>query len=90
MRRAPLTLRLPDAGITLAKRGGGMTAFTICIPIVPEFDMMDVANPYEIFCWMRPFWRAPDLELNVLLVGHEARTTVKSFKWRRAQDARRV
>ncbi|HEX7808150.1 MAG TPA: DJ-1/PfpI family protein, partial [Thermoanaerobaculia bacterium] len=56
-----------------------MKSFTICIPIVPEFDMMDVANPYEIFSWMHAFWRLPDLELHVLLAGHEAKTSVKSF-----------
>ncbi|MGN6185155.1 MAG: DJ-1/PfpI family protein [Thermoanaerobaculia bacterium] len=54
-------------------------AFTICIPIVSQFDMMDVANPYEIFCWMRPYWQPPEGELDVFLVGHEAHVPVTAF-----------
>jgi transcriptional regulator GlxA family with amidase domain len=34
-----------------------MAAFRIGIPIVEQFDLMDVANPYEVFCWLKPFWR---------------------------------
>ncbi|HEX2833823.1 MAG TPA: DJ-1/PfpI family protein [Thermoanaerobaculia bacterium] len=54
-------------------------AFTICIPIVADFDMMDVANPYEIFSWMKPYWKPADGDLNVLLAGHEAKAPVTAF-----------
>ena len=56
-----------------------MQAYTIGIPIVPMFDLMDVANPYEIFCWMKPFWRASGVELDVRLVGHKAKVAVTAF-----------
>jgi cyclohexyl-isocyanide hydratase len=50
---------------------------TIGFPLVDQFDLMDVANPYEIFNWMKPFWR--DASLTVLLIGHEKGAAVKSF-----------
>jgi cyclohexyl-isocyanide hydratase len=56
-----------------------MTEFSIGIPIVEQFDLMDVANPYEIFCWARPFWKNADVELNVMLIGHDAGVPVPSF-----------
>ena len=54
-------------------------ACTIGIPIVEQFDLMDVANPYEIFCWMRPFWKAAGTELDVKLIGHKRHAAVKAF-----------
>jgi len=55
-------------------------AFTVGIPIVDKFDLMDVANPYEIFCWLSPFWKDPDPhEVDVKLVGHESHVPVKAF-----------
>ena len=54
-------------------------AFTIAIPIVEQFDLMDVANPYEIFCWLRPFWKEAGKELEVKLIGHECGAAVKAF-----------
>lgn len=56
-----------------------MRSYTIAIPIVPKFDLMDVANPYEIFCWLQPFWRDAGAELQVILAGHEAKTAVTAF-----------
>ena len=50
--------------------------FTVGIPIVEKFDLMDVANPYEIFCWARPFWKE---ELRVLLIGHASKAPVMAF-----------
>ena len=50
--------------------------FTIGIPIVEKFDLMDVANPYEIFAWAQPFWKK---ELRVLLIGHECDARVTAF-----------
>jgi len=56
-----------------------MAAFRIGIPIVEQFDLMDVANPYEVFCWLKPFWRDAGAELEVLLVGHESDAAVTAF-----------
>lgn len=56
-----------------------MKTYTIAIPIVPKFDLMDVANPYEVFCWLKPFWRSSDVDLQVLLVGHKAKSAVMAF-----------
>jgi len=56
-----------------------MSAFTIAIPIVEHFDLMDVANPYEIFCWLKPFWKEGGGELQVQLVGHAKGVAVQSF-----------
>jgi len=54
-------------------------AYTIAIPIVPKFDLMDVANPYEVFSWLKPFWRDSGTEPRVMLAGHEAKTAVTAF-----------
>lgn len=56
-----------------------MTSFTIGIPIVDKFDLMDVANPYEVFCWAKPFWRGAGVELDVKLIGHECDAPVTAF-----------
>lgn len=56
-----------------------MSTFTIAIPIVELFDLMDVANPYEIFNWLKPFWKDGGSELQVKLVGHTAGAAVTSF-----------
>jgi cyclohexyl-isocyanide hydratase len=51
----------------------------IGFPLVEYFDLMDVANPYEIFNWMKPFWSAGAADLSVLLIGHEKDANVVSF-----------
>jgi transcriptional regulator GlxA family with amidase domain len=56
-----------------------MSTYTIGIPIVEKFDLMDVANPYEVFSWMKPFWRAAGTELQVLLIGHAKGAQVQAF-----------
>ena len=58
-----------------------MGTYTIGFPLIPQFDLMDVANPYEIFNWMKPFWKknGKSVELSVLLVGHEEKKPVVSF-----------
>jgi cyclohexyl-isocyanide hydratase len=56
-----------------------MTAYTIGIPIVTYFDLMDVANPYEIFCWLRTFAKQSGREVDVQLIGHERKSNVTSF-----------
>jgi len=56
-----------------------MSPYTIAIPIVENFDLMDVANPYEIFCWLQPFWKERGGELQVRLIGHTAGVAVRSF-----------
>jgi cyclohexyl-isocyanide hydratase len=55
-----------------------MTTYSIGIPIVTNFDMMDVANPYEIFCWQRLFVGS-ERKIDVLLVGHERGANVTAF-----------
>jgi cyclohexyl-isocyanide hydratase len=52
---------------------------TIGIPIVEKFDLMDVANPYEVFCWAQPFWGAAGGELAVKLIGHTRGAAVTAF-----------
>lgn len=55
-------------------------AFTIGIPIVEKFDLMDVANPYEVFCWSQAFWKdIPGGTVQVSLIGHEAKVQVTGF-----------
>jgi cyclohexyl-isocyanide hydratase len=54
-----------------------MKAFTIGIPVVDQFDLMDVANPYEVFSWAGPFWK--DVDLKVLLIGHVSSAPVAAF-----------
>lgn len=56
-----------------------MSTYTIGIPIVEKFDLMDVANPYEVFSWIQPFYREAGTELKVLLIGHGKGTQVQSF-----------
>ena len=56
-----------------------MTTYMIGIPIVTHFDLMDVANPYEIFCWMRMFSKVPGREIEVKLIGHQAKASVSAF-----------
>ena len=56
-----------------------MAGFTIGIPVVDKFDLMDVANPYEIFCWAGAFWKDAPGTLKVLLIGHEANAPVTGF-----------
>lgn len=52
---------------------------TIGFPLIDQFDLMDVANPYEIFNWMKPFWTSAGKDLSVLLIGHEKGAAVQSF-----------
>jgi len=56
-----------------------MAGYTIGFPLIEQFDLMDVANPYEIFNWMKPFWGTAGKDLNVLLIGHKDKTPVMSF-----------
>jgi len=53
--------------------------YIIGFPLIEKFDLMDVANPYEIFNWMKPFWRESGGELNVRLIGHKKKAAVVSF-----------
>ena len=46
-----------------------MATFRIGIPIVPNFDLLDVANSYEVFNWIGAFWK--DGKVDVKLVGHK-------------------
>jgi hypothetical protein len=36
---------------------------------IDKFDLMDVANPCEIFCWAGAFWKDAPGPLKVLLIG---------------------
>ena len=54
-----------------------MTTLRIGLPLIETFDLMDVCNPYEIFCWAKLFTKKPSVE--VILIGHKAKVPVKSF-----------
>lgn len=66
-----------------------MSTYRIGIPIIDTFDLLDVANSYEVFNWIAAFWKGQDLEVS--LIGHKKGqrvtstnraelTTQKSFK----------
>src|SRR5947207_7066306 len=49
--------------------GETVTAYRIGIPIIEEFDLLDVSNAYEVFRWLAPFWTGH--EPDVILIGHD-------------------
>ena len=56
-----------------------MTTLRVGFPLIESYDLMDVCNPYEIFCWAKAFAKGDGPTLEVILIGHKAKVPVTSF-----------